>query len=139
MQEVARYRVVFADCDPMRIVYYGNYYRIFEIGRAELFRALGHPFPRYIEQGLYLGVIESSCRYLKPARYDDELRVFAAIGEVGRARLRIDYQVTAIDGSVLATGSTTHAVLDENGRPVRIPEEFKRVARECMTQSTATE
>lgn len=128
MREVAIYRVVFADCDPMRIVYYGNYYRFFEIGRAELFRQLGHPFPKYIEQGLYLGVIESSCRYLKPARYDDELRIRAAIGEVGRARLRIDYEVTALDGTVLATGSTTHAVLDERGKPVRIPEDFKRAA-----------
>ena len=40
MIEVARYRVIFGDCDPMKIVYYGNYFRLFEIGRAELFRRI---------------------------------------------------------------------------------------------------
>lgn len=128
MQEVARYRVVFADCDPMRIMYYGNYYRLFEIGRAELFRSLGHPFPDYIEQGLYLGVIESACRYHKPARYDDLLRLRAEVTELGRARLAIGYEVAADDGTLLATGSTVHAVVDERGKPVRIPVEFKQAA-----------
>ena len=128
MREVARYRVVFADCDPMRIMYYGNYYRLFEIGRAELFRAMGHPFPSYIEQGLYLGVIESSCRYHKPSRYDDLLRIRAAIVAVGRARLTIGYEIAGDDGSLLASGSTVHAVVDERGKPVRIPAEFKQAA-----------
>lgn len=126
--EVARYRVLFADCDPMRIMYYGAYLRLFEIGRAELFRMIGHPFPAYIARGLYLGVIETSCRYLKPARYDDELIIRAAVTDVGRARLQIGYAIAARDGVVLATGFTVHAVLNEDGRPQRIPAEFKTAA-----------
>ena len=126
--EVARYRVIFADCDPMRIMYYGSYFRLFEIGRAELFRRLGHPFTDYIARGLYLGVIETACRYLKPARYDDELVIRAAVSEVGRARLQISYEIVGPGGELLATGSTTHAVLNEAGRPQRIPAEFKEAA-----------
>jgi acyl-CoA thioester hydrolase len=125
--EVARYRVIFADCDPMRIMYYASYFRLFEIGRAELFRLLGHPFPEYIARGLYLGVIEATCRYRRPARYDDELAILAAVAEVGRARIEIAYQV-ARDGEVLVEGSTVHAVVDESGRPQRIPEEFRVAA-----------
>ncbi len=126
--EVARYRVIFADCDPMRIMYYGNYFRLFEIGRAELFRKLGHPFPEYIERGLYLGVIETTCRYRQPARYDDELIIRAGIADVGRARLTIEYEVDALAGAVVASGSTIHAVLNEDGRPQRIPAEFRQAA-----------
>ena len=128
LTDVARYRVIFGDCDPMRIMYYGNYFRLFEIGRAELFRRLGHAFPAYIAQGLYLGVIETQCRYLKPARYDDELVIRAGVSEVGRARVHISYEVVGPDGAVLAHGSTTHAVINEQGRPQRIPPEFKEVA-----------
>jgi acyl-CoA thioester hydrolase len=127
--EVARYRVIFADCDPMRIMYYGSYFRLFEIGRAELFRRLGHPFPEYIARGLYLAVIETTCRYLKPVRYDDELLIRAAVTDVRRARLQISYEVASLDGAVRATGSTVHAVLDESGRPQRIPAEFRRAAQ----------
>ena len=128
LRDVARYRVIFADCDPMRIMYYGSYFRLFEIGRAELFRTLGHPFPQYVARGLYLGVIEATCRYHKPARYDDELLIRAGITDVMRARLTIAYEVCALGGAVLASGTTVHAVLNEAGRPQRIPEEFRAAA-----------
>ncbi len=130
--EVATYRVIFADCDPMRIMYYGNYYRLFEIGRAELFRRLGHPFPEYIARGLYLGVIESTCRYHKPARYDDLLSIRAGVADVRRASLEICYEVAGPDGALLAAGATKHAVLDESGRPQRIPTEFREAARASL-------
>jgi acyl-CoA thioester hydrolase len=123
--EVARYRVIFADCDPMRIMYYGSYFRLFEIGRAELFRKLGHPFPEYIARGLYLGVIETHCRYVKPARYDDDLIIRAGVTEIGRARLAISYAITGPGGDLRANGATLHAVLNDSGRPQRIPPEFR--------------
>ncbi len=129
LREVARYRVLFADCDPMRIMYYGSYLRLFEIGRAELFRALGHPFPRYIQEGLYLAVVEVHCRYHRPARYDDVLSIRAGLREVSRARLTIDYEITrGGEPEVVASGFTVHAILNEQGRPVRIPAEFRRLA-----------
>jgi len=127
--EVARYRVLFADCDPMRIMYYAGYFRLFEIGRAELFRRLGRPFPGYVEQGLYLGVIEATCRYKRPARYDEELLIHAAIAELGRARMEIAYEVArAADRELLVSGSTVHAVMDESGKPQRIPQDFREAA-----------
>jgi len=126
--EVARYRVIFADTDAMRIMYYGNYFRLFEIGRAELFRQLGHPFPRYIDQGLYLAVIEATCRYTRPARYDDQLIIRAGVTEVGRARMTIGYEVLRDDGELLVSGHTVLAALNEEGRPQRIPPEFKDAA-----------
>jgi len=126
--EVARYRVIFGDCDPMRIVYYGNYFRLFEIGRAELFRRLGHPFAVYIARGLYLGVIETTCRYRRPSRYDDELVISAAVTETRRARITIGYEIRSLDGELRVEGSTTHAVIGEDGKPQRIPPEFRDAA-----------
>lgn len=126
--EVARYRVIFGDCDPMRIVYYGNYFRLFEIGRAELFRRLGHPFAVYIARGLYLGVIATTCRYRRPSRYDDELVISAAVTELRRARITIGYEIRGLDGELRAEGSTTHAVIGDDGKPQRIPPEFRDAA-----------
>jgi acyl-CoA thioester hydrolase len=132
--EVARYRVIFADCDPMRVVYYGNYFRLFEIGRAELFRQLGRPFSEYIARGLHLAVIETTCRYLKPARYDDELIVRAAVTEVGGARLQISYEIVGSAGDLRASGSTTHVVVDEAGKPRRLPADFRETAQRALRQ-----
>jgi len=126
LQAVARYRVLFADCDPMRIMYYGNYFRVFEIGRAELFRNLGHAYADYIAKGLYLAVIETTCRYRRPAYYDDVLDVRAGATAATGATLRIDYAVER-DGTPLAEGHTLHAVLDERGRPQRMPAAVREI------------
>lgn len=127
--EVARYRVIFGDCDLMRIMYFANYFRLLEIGRAELFRRLGHPFPDYIARGLYLAVIEAHCRYLRSARYDDELVIRAGVTDLGRARLTIGYAIDRADGVAIATGTTVHAVLDARGRPQRLPAELRAAVR----------
>jgi acyl-CoA thioester hydrolase len=128
LRDVARYRVIFADCDPMRVMYHANYLRLFEIGRAELFRLLGHPFPTYVAQGLYLAVLEATCRYTKPARYDDEVIIRAGFTALGRARLTIAYEVVSVDRDALASGHTQHVVVDDGGRPRRLPPEFRAAA-----------
>jgi acyl-CoA thioester hydrolase len=132
LRDVARYRVIFGDCDPMRIMYHANYLRLFEIGRAELFRQLGHPFPAYVAQGLYLAVLEATCRYTKPARYDDEVLIRAGFGSVGHARLTICYEALGVERELLASGHTQHGVVDDNGRPRRMPPDFRAAALAAM-------
>lgn len=126
--EVARYRVIFADCDPMRIMYNGAYFRLFEIGWTELMRKLGEPLPEYIARGLFLAVIEARCRYMKPARYDDVLVIRAALAAVGPARIEIRYEIARADGEILASATTVHAIVNEQNRPQRVPAAFKRAA-----------
>ncbi|MCK6557092.1 acyl-CoA thioesterase [Candidatus Binatia bacterium] len=121
LPEVARYRVIFGDCDLMQAMYFAAYFRLLEIGRAELFRQIGHAFPDYIARGLFLAVVEANCRYLRSARYDDELILRAAITEVKRVTLTVTYAIDRADGVAIASASTLHAVLDAAGRPQRIP------------------
>jgi acyl-CoA thioester hydrolase len=119
--EVARRRVVFADCNARRVMHHSAYFRLFEIGRAELFRRLGHPFPEYIERGEYLAVFDAGCRYRRPVLYDDEVVVRAGATQVGRVWVRIDYELGREDTEVLATGFTSLAAVDLNGNVQRIP------------------
>jgi acyl-CoA thioester hydrolase len=126
--EVARYRVIFADCDPMRIMYNGSYLRLVEIGWTELLRKLGHAPSDYIERGLFLAVIESRCRYIKPACYDDVLCIRAGVSAVRPERFIAEYEITHEDGDVLARFTTQLAVVNEKGRPQRIPEDLAAAA-----------
>ncbi|MBZ0251772.1 MAG: acyl-CoA thioesterase [Candidatus Methylomirabilis sp.] len=124
------YRVPFCDTDAIGIVYYANYLKYFEIGRAELFRAIGHPFPAYIARGQYLIVVDAYAKYHRPARYDEVLAVRAGFDKVGRATLRIVYEVARKeDGERLAEGFTSHAVVDDAGRPSRLPEDLVATIR----------
>ena len=120
-------RILYGDTDRMGVVYYANYLRFFEAGRNELIRAKGARY-RDIEArtGLGLPVVEAHCRYAKPARYDDVVRVETRVEEIRRASVRFAYQVFRDDdGTLLAEGHTVHAVIDRDMKPVRLPEELR--------------
>ena len=118
-------RVRYADTDQMGMAYHGNYVRWFEVGRTEMLRAQGMSYREVEEAGFRMPVLEVYCRYLKPARYDDELAIETALAEFGRASLRFEYRVVRqADGELLACGMTRHCLLDTAGRPVRPPAFF---------------
>lgn len=135
---VARRRIVFADCNARRVMHYQAYFRLFEIGRAELFRSLGHPFTEYIARGQYLAVFDLECRYHKPIVYDDEVVICAGVGEVGRVWVRIEYELRRDGGELAASGYTSLAAVDEEGRIQRIPIEVREVLRAGLLSHTPT-
>jgi len=62
-------RVRYAETDQMGVVYYGNYFTWFEIGRVELCRQIGFEYKKMeIEDDSFLVVAEANCRYKRPAR-----------------------------------------------------------------------
>jgi acyl-CoA thioester hydrolase len=110
----------------MGVAYHGHYLVWFELGRTELMRQLGCPYAEVEDRaGLFFPVIEARARYLAPARYDDVLELRTDIAEVGGVRIRFDYRLSRGD-EVLATGSTEHAAVGRNGRPVRLPAGIRR-------------
>ena len=68
-----RLRVRYAETDPMKYVYYGNYATYFEVARVELFRGIGMSYDEIEKRGIWLPVSEYNIKYLKPALYDQEL------------------------------------------------------------------
>ena len=115
-------RVRYADTDRMGFAYYANYLRWFEIGRAEMMRSLGTSYREIEDSGVSLPVVDASCRYRKPARYDDLLVIETAVAHLGRASVEFAYRVLReADGERLASGRTQHCFLAPDGRPARAP------------------
>jgi len=128
VEHVATVRVIFGDTDAAGIVYYANYLRWFEVGRAELMRRKGFSYLVTMERGVLLPVIEASASYQAPARYDDVLRIYAGIRDVRGVRLTFGYRIERDDGVSLVTGHTVHAFTGLDGRPVRPPAEFRTLS-----------
>ena len=120
----AVYRVLFADTDALGIVYYANYLKYFEVGRAEWFREFMRPPTDYIAEDFFFVAVEARCRYRRPARYDDLLTIETRIGRVDRVRVRLDYRVLNADDEPLVEGYTVHTVTDKAGKLRRFPKEF---------------
>ena len=88
-----RVRVYWEDTDAGGIVFYANYLKFFERSRTEWLRSLGIEQQQLRDStgGMFV-VAETSVRYLRPARLDDELIVTADLIETGRASMIIRQQ-----------------------------------------------
>jgi len=68
-------------------------------------------------------VLDVAAKFLRPAVYDDVLTIVATIREKPSLRIRVDYEVFRGE-ELLATGQSSHAFCDLNGRPTRPPPAF---------------
>ena len=120
-------RVRYAETDQMGVVYYANYLVWMEVGRVELVRALGLQYKDLEEsEGLYLSVVEANCRYLYPARYDQEIVVATRIAKVGSRMVEFGYRISSIEPErLLAEGFTRHIWLNREWKPTSLPERYR--------------
>jgi len=125
---VSTLRVRYAETDKMGVVYYANYLVWFEVARTDLLRSLGWSYREMEHAGISLPVIEAHCRYVKPARYDDEIEIRTEGRMLSPIRMEFQYQVFKKTDQILAaTGKTVHAALDTAGKPCRLPQRVREV------------
>ncbi len=124
---VTRLRVRYSETDQMGVVYHANYLIWMEVGRVELVRSLGLDYKQLEHsEGLYLSVIEANCRYIYPARYDQEIAVESRVNKATARTIEFTYRILALDpGRLLAEGSTRHIWLNREWRPTRLPESYR--------------
>jgi acyl-CoA thioester hydrolase len=121
-----RFRVRYAETDQMGVVYYANYLVWMEVGRAEYFRAAGGRYrDMEVDDGIRLAVVEAHCRYLRPARYDEEITVKTWMAGANRRAVEFKYEISdAQSGRQLAAGETKHVFLGADMRTVKLPEKY---------------
>lgn len=124
---LTRIRVRYAETDQMGVVYYANYLVWMEVGRVELCKALGFRYRNMeLEDGVQLAVVDAQCRYLHPARFDEEVIIDTRIAEASSRMVSFAYEMRLADSNrKLATGSTRHVFCNREMKPVRIPEKYR--------------
>lgn len=124
-------RVRYGETDQMGYVYYGNYPQYFEVGRVELFRSIGLPYKDIEEMGVMLPVSDLSVKYIKPAKYDDELFVTTFIKNIPQgARIFFEYEIKNQENILLTIGETTLYFMDKkSGKILRCPEQILKVIK----------
>ena len=116
-------RVYWEDTDAGGIVFYANYLEFFERARTEWLRSLGIEQQQLKDQtgGMFV-VAETSVRYLRPARLDDELIVTATLEKAGRASMTI-FQQAFVKDTLLCEGTIRIGwVQVADMQPHRIPQ-----------------
>lgn len=114
-------RVRYQETDAMGILHHANYFTYFEMGRTEMLRAQGHSYRDVEAGGVFMVVVKIGCRYLRPARYDDQLTLRTRLMRVTAAKIEHEYLLER-GAELLAEGHSTLACVDRAGNVTRVPD-----------------
>jgi YbgC/YbaW family acyl-CoA thioester hydrolase len=137
--------VEFSDTDLAGIMHFANFLRFVETAEHAFFRSLGfrvHSATAHGQEGWPR--LEVSCKFLKPARFEETLEICLRIEEIRTSTLRYSFAIfTAGDASrsPLATGSCAiiHVALDAQGHNMRktpIPPELRQRLESAVAAAT---
>ncbi len=143
-EHVLPVRVYYEDTDAGGVVYHANYLRFCERARTDFLRLLNIRHGRLADERgrrLFFVVRRMECDFLRPAVLDDVLEVRTRLVRASRVRLEAVQEVRrrpeTTDGSSPQTGPiftarVTVAVIDDSGRPARLPAAAMDVLRPLL-------
>ena len=104
--------VEFFQLDPMLVVWHGNYFDFFEIGRRVLLEKIDFSYADMEKAGYAFPVIEVSAKYPSSLRFGDRARVKAILLEYENC-LKIQYEIRNVQTGMLTTkGQSTQMAVD---------------------------
>jgi acyl-CoA thioester hydrolase len=120
-------RVRYAETDQMGVVYYANYLVWMEVARVEFCKAAGFSYEQMErEDGIFLAVSEARCRYLYPARFDQEVTIATSLTTAHPRMVEFAYEIrSTVEDRKLAVGETKHVFCGRDLKPVRLPEKYR--------------
>lgn len=126
MEEEITLRVKYNETDSMRYLYHGNYVYYYHASRTELLRKVGLSDKKLESHGIILPVVEIYSKYLKPAFYDDELKVKSKLLKISGCKLHFVHEIYNPDKELINQGNTVVAYVNSSTRkPIKIPAEIK--------------
>jgi acyl-CoA thioester hydrolase len=121
-------RVRYGETDQMGYVYYGHYAMYYEVARVESLRQLGLTYREIEEMGVLMPVLENRSHYLKPARYDDLLRIVTTLREKPGVKIRFEYDIYNGENTLIHKGETILVFINKaTNRPCRQPPAMEMV------------
>ncbi len=131
----SKVRVRYGETDKMGYVYYGNYPLYFEVARTEMIRRLGCPYNELEAKGIMLPVLSMNIKYIRPAFYDDELKVKVIMKELPDTRISFEYEIYNQNNKLITVGSTTLVFVSaKTMQPTKPPAELYAKIEKAFNQ-----
>ncbi len=112
----------------MGILHHAVYPVYFEEGRTELMRDYNFSYDEMEKKGVILPVYSVEVKYLKPAYYDNLLRLETELEELKGVRIRFAYKLFTEKNELMATGAVSLIFTNADSfKPMRPPLWFKEI------------
>lgn len=131
-------RVRYAETDQMGVAYHAHFFVWCEVARVELLRQLGFDYKQMeMVDGCHLPVVEATCRYKSPARYDDVVVIETRVAGLRSSVVKFAYRLLGTrerepEPVLLAEAETVHVAVDAEMQRRTIPEPYFSVIRAAM-------
>lgn len=126
------HKVQYYETDKMGITHHSNYIRWMEEARVAFLEEAGYPFDKLEEMGIVSPVLSISCDYKHPTTFADEITITARVKEFRGVKLCMEYEMKKAAGLVVCVGTSSHAFLGKNGKPVRMKRDYPGLYEEFL-------
>lgn len=117
-------RIYYQDTDAGGVVYFANYLCLFEKSWFEYLFSVGISLPEWEKAGTYVLVKNAFLDLIDKLQYGDIINVVTAVKEVRNAYFVLSHTVFK-EGKATTKGETKMVCVNNEGKPKRIPEDFK--------------
>lgn len=131
-----RFIVRYYETDAMGVVHHSNYVRYFETARTEFLRAVGQDYKQMEADGIYCILRQLECKYIAPARFNDELYVRVWISQMTPTRLYYRYEIISGGGKRICEGETEHVFVNTSFMPVNLQKALPKTYDALLPFST---
>ena len=117
-------KVYYEDTDSGGVVYYANYLKFLERARTEALFSIGYSNKKIKEKFNSL-IIVKSCNidYKKSANLEDELKIRSFVKSITKTSFFMN-QIISRDDETIVEAQIHLVFINENGKPVKIPDEI---------------
>ena len=115
--------VQYYETDKMGITHHSNYIRWMEEARVDFLSQIGWDYAKLEQMGIISPVLNVSCEYRKSTSFPDIVTINVAVQEFKGVKLYLKYEMKNEEGQVVCIGTSSHAFLNTEGRPIRMKQE----------------
>lgn len=116
--------VQYYETDRMGITHHSNYIRWMEEARVDFLSQIGWDYARLEDMGIISPVLSVNCDYKKTTTFSDKVTINVSVKEFKGVKLHLGYEMKDEDGKVVCLGTSSHAFLNTEGKPIRMKQEY---------------
>ncbi|MCF8143356.1 MAG: acyl-CoA thioesterase [Deltaproteobacteria bacterium] len=131
-------KIMWGDLDSLGIVFYPRFYEWIDASGHLFFEAIGLTLgDMWRSRQILFGLAETSCRYKKPGRYHQEIRISTHVDGLSEKTVSLKHVITEhFTGTLLVEGYEKRICLDvsnpDNFRAIDIPADILAVLKDVM-------
>ncbi len=137
MDHIYLRRANYYETDRMGIVHHSNHIRYFEEARLYFMHSIGCDAAEMEQEGIFIPNVDAYAKYEKPIRFYDDVSIEVKLVKFNGAVMRYEYTARLSDGSVAATGHTTHCFVDKAFKPMSLKRKYPAYYERLLAAKTS--